>query len=311
MGAGHNHGAASADNEKNLWIALGLTTSYLIAEIIGGILTGSLALLSDAAHMFTDAAALAISLAAIRIARRPADKSRTFGYYRFEILAATFNAVILFLVALYILYEAYQRLRHPAPINSTGMLVVAAIGLVVNVIAIRLLKSGSNESLNVKSAYLEVWSDLLGSAGVIVAAAIIYFTGWQPIDSILAILIGLWILPRTWVLLKQSINILLEGVPEGLVVSEIDQALSALPGVTEVHDLHVWAITSGKTSLTAHLVIDATPRDQHAFLTSVSSMLEEKFDIHHSTIQIESRPCDSANPDCNFRSSEIDKHRAH
>ena len=174
MGAGHDHGAASIKNERSLWIALFLTTTFLIVEIIGGVLTGSLALLSDAAHMFTDAAALAISLAAIRIARRPADKARTFGYYRFEILAAAVNAVVLFLVALYILFEAYQRLQNPVPIASDGMMVVAAVGLVVNIIAIRLLRSGSKDSLNIKSVYLEVWSDLIGSAAVALPGDIIH-----------------------------------------------------------------------------------------------------------------------------------------
>lgn len=298
MSASHNHGAASSGNERNLWIALGLTTTYLIAEIIGGLITGSLALLSDAAHMFTDAAALAISLAAIRIGRRPADKTRTFGYYRFEILAAAFNAVVLFLVAIYILYEAYQRLRNPAPIASGGMLVVASIGLVVNIIAIRLLKSGSADSLNVKSAYLEVWSDLLGSVAVIAAALIIQFTGWQPIDPILAVLIGLWILPRTWTLLKQSLNILLEGVPEGIGLAEIDAALLSVTGVSSVHDLHIWAITSGKVSLTAHLVVDSTLRKEQEVLADVSALLKKNFDIRHSTIQIELERCGPDNQSC-------------
>lgn len=298
MSASHNHGAAAIGNERNLWIALGLTATYLIAEIIGGLITGSLALLSDAAHMFTDAAALAISLAAIRIGRKPADKTRTFGYYRFEILAAAFNAVILFLVAIYILHEAYQRLRNPAPIASGGMLVVASIGLVVNIIAIRLLKSGSAESLNIKSAYLEVWSDLLGSVAVIVAALIIQLTGWLPIDPILAVLIGLWILPRTWTLLKQSLNILLEGVPEGIGLAEIDAALLSVKGVSSVHDLHVWAITSGKVSLTAHLVVDPTLRKEQEVLAEVSVLLKKNFDIRHSTIQIELERCGPDNQPC-------------
>lgn len=298
MSESHNHGIAAAGNERNLWIALGLTSTYLIAEIIGGLITGSLALLSDAAHMFTDAAALAISLAAIRIGRKPADKTRTFGYYRFEILAAAFNAVVLFLVAIYILYEAYQRLRNPAPIASGGMLLVASIGLVVNMIAIRLLKSGSADSLNVKSAYLEVWSDLLGSVAVIAAALIIRFTGWQPIDPILAVLIGLWILPRTWSLLKQSLNILLEGVPEGIGLAEIDAALLSIAGVSSVHDLHVWAITSGKISLTAHLVVDSALRKEQEVLADASALLKKNFDIRHSTIQIELVRCGPDDQSC-------------
>lgn len=291
MGAGHDHGAIVAGNEKSLLFALALTATFMVVEIIGGLLTGSLALLSDAAHMFTDVAALAVSLAAIRIGQRAADARRTFGYYRFEILAATLNAVVLFLVAIYILYEAYGRFREPPAIDSTGMIVVAAVGLIVNFIAIRLLRAGSSESLNVKSAYLEVWSDLLGSAGVIVAALIIRFTGWQWVDPIVAIAIGLWVLPRTWILLKQSLNILLEGVPEGLELDAIRRALCDVTGVLGVHDLHVWAITSGKMSLTAHLVIDEAVRDSQSILSDASSALERLFGITHSTIQVEEASC--------------------
>ena len=201
--------------------ALGLTFGFLLAEVIGGVVTGSLALISDAAHMFTDAAALAIALAAIRIARRPADVRRTYGYHRFEILAAAFNALLLFAVALYILFEAYQRFRNPPEIQSTGMLVIASLGLVVNLISIRLLSGGKDSSLNVKGAYLEVWSDLLGSLGVIAGALVIRFTGWAWVDTLIAVAIGFWVLPRTWVLLKDSLNILLEGVPEGIDVGEV------------------------------------------------------------------------------------------
>ena len=213
MSATHTHALPTSQNEKFLWIALGLTSSFLIAEVIGGIVTGSLALLSDAAHMFTDASALAISLAAMRIAKRPADLRRTFGYHRFEILAAAFNAILLFLVAFYILYEAYQRFNFPAEVQPIGMLVIASIGLIVNLISMRLLSAGKDTSLNVKGAYLEVWSDMLGSIGVIAGALMIRFTGWVWVDSAIAVAIGLWVLPRTWMLLKESLNILLEGVP--------------------------------------------------------------------------------------------------
>ena len=213
MSASHAHGIPSTDNERALRIALALTGSFLIAEVIGGVLTGSLALISDAAHMLTDTAALAIALAAIRIARRPADRRRTYGYHRFEILAAAFNALLLFAVALYILVEAYRRFTSPPEIHSVGMLVVASIGLIVNLISIRLLSGGQSDSLNVKGAYLEVWSDLLGSIGVIVGAVVIQLTGWSWVDPLVAVAIGLWVLPRTWILLKDSLNILLEGVP--------------------------------------------------------------------------------------------------
>ena len=200
---------------------MALTTTFLIIEIVAGFITQSLALLSDAAHMFTDAAALAIALVAIKIAKRPADNKRTFGYQRFEILAALFNACMLFVVAIYILYEAYQRFSQPPEIQSLGMLSVAIIGLVINLISMRILFSSSKDSLNVKGAYLEVLSDALGSVGVIVGALIIYFTGWMWVDTLIAVLIGFWVLPRTWILLKQSINILLEGVPEEIDIEKL------------------------------------------------------------------------------------------
>ena len=191
MGAGHSHDVKVEGYEKPLWIALILTASFMVAEVVGGILTNSLALISDAAHMFTDSAALAISLLAIQIGKKAADKKRTFGYHRFEILAAAFNALLLFAVAFYILYEAYQRLQAPAEIQSTGMLVIAVLGLLVNLISMRLLSAGSGESLNVKGAYLEVWSDMLGSIGVIIAAVVIMLTGWGWVDSVVAAAIGI------------------------------------------------------------------------------------------------------------------------
>jgi cobalt-zinc-cadmium efflux system protein len=171
------------------------------------------------------------------------------------------------------------------------MLIVAAIGLIVNFIGIRLLQAGSKESLNVKGAYLEVWSDMLASIGVIIAALLIRLTGWRQIDPIVAVAIGLWVLPRTWTLLKESINILLEGVPEGIGLSEIDKALSEVSGVKDIHDLHVWAITSGKVSFTAHLVIDKNVKNEQQVLEAVAKVLEEKFGITHSTVQVELQSC--------------------
>ncbi len=300
MGSGHSHAVNAGQNERPLWIALGLTTAFLIAEIVGGIVTNSLALISDAAHMFTDTAALAISLAAIRIGRRPADNQRTFGYYRFEILAAAFNAILLFLVALYILYEAYQRLQHPPEIASGMMLGIAVFGLVVNLISMRLLAGGQEQSLNVKGAYLEVWSDMLGSIGVIIGALVIRYTGWTWVDSVIAVGIGLWVLPRTWTLLKASMNVLLEGVPEGIGLAEVESAILAVPGVASAHDLHVWAVTSGKSSLTVHVVSDQPPSAWPALLHAVRSTIAKQFDIHHSTIQIEDVPCEQAQEEHSF-----------
>lgn len=296
---GHTHALPLSRNERSLRIALALTGSFLVVEVAGGIITGSLALLSDAAHMFTDVAALAIALAAIRVAKRPADARRTFGYHRFEILAAAFNALLLFAVALYILFEAWRRFRNPVEIASAGMLIVAVVGLVVNTISLRLLGAGKDASLNVKGAYLEVWSDLLGSIGVIIAALVIRFTGWTWVDSLVAVGIGLWVLPRTWVLLRESVNILLEGVPDGIAVDAVEAAMREVAGVTDVHDLHVWALSSGKTSLTAHVVV--APDVSYGTLdTKLREVLAARFSVRHTTLQIEATRCDQAGGECDF-----------
>ncbi|AVO61235.1 MULTISPECIES: cation diffusion facilitator family transporter [Pseudomonas] len=287
MGAGHSHGQVRAGHERKLWMALGLTGSFMIAEVIGAFVTGSLALLSDAAHMMTDALALAISLVAIQVGKRAADRKRTFGYARFEILAAAFNAILLFVVAFYILFEAWQRLSAPAEIQSTGMLVIAVLGLIVNLISMRLLASASAESLNVKGAYLEVWSDMLGSIGVIVAALVIMYTGWGWVDSLVAAAIGFWVLPRTWTLLKESMNVLLQGVPDGIDIDQVEQGIRAIDGVTEVHDLHLWALTSGKNVMSTHLVADLGRRSEQQILAEVTELMHERFDISHVTVQVE------------------------
>jgi cobalt-zinc-cadmium efflux system protein len=313
MSAGHSHNhAAGNNNEKALWIALGLTGSFLIAEVIGGIVSQSLALLSDAAHMFTDVAALAIALAAVRIAQRPADKKRSFGYYRFEILAAAFNALLLFAVAIYILYEAYKRLSSPPEIQSSTMLVIAVLGLVINLISMRVLTGGKDDSLNIKGAYLEVWSDMLGSLGVIAGAIIIMFTGWAWVDSVVAVGIGLWVVPRTWVLLKASLHILLEGVPEEFDVGHVGDALLAVPGVQSYHDLHVWAITSGKVSLTVH-VVHSSEVVAATVLDAIRERLAHDFKITHVTIQCELVPCAQTDEDYHFGSHENahDSHAGH
>ncbi|MGB7196227.1 MAG: cation diffusion facilitator family transporter [Collimonas pratensis] len=300
MSAGHTHALPSGGNERYIWIALGLTSTFLVVEVIGGLVTGSLALISDAAHMLTDTMALAIALAAIRIAKRAADARRTFGYHRFEILAAAFNAVLLFLVAMYILYEAYQRFRSPAEIQSTGMLVIATFGLIVNLISMRLLSSGKDASLNVKGAYLEVWSDMLGSLGVIAGALLIRYTGWTWVDSAIAVLIGVWVLPRTWILLKESINILLEGVPEGMDIEKVQAAMRAVPGVLSVHDFHLWAVTSGKASLTAHVVYDVAYSAEQQLLPALKEILASQFAVYHTTLQFETLPCAHTEDGCNY-----------
>ncbi|HXH55463.1 MAG TPA: cation diffusion facilitator family transporter [Gammaproteobacteria bacterium] len=285
------HMPKSINHEKKLWMALSLTSVFIVIELIGSVVSHSLTLLSDAAHLFTDAAALIISITAMRLGRRQADQKRTFGYYRIEILAAAFNASTLFMVAGFIFYMAYKRFFVSSEIHTTSMIIVASIGVVVNFISIQLLKAGSKESLNIKSAYLDSQADLLSSLGVILTAFLIRLTEWQHLDSLMAIGISLWILPRTWLLLKESINILLEGVPEGIELAEISHALLNLPGVSDVHDLHVWALTNGKISLTAHMVIGSDIEKEHNLLAIATDLLEEKFNVTHSTIQIETTQC--------------------
>lgn len=289
MGAGHDHGAGA--NTRSLTIALALTTTFLVAELVGAYVFKSLALLSDAAHMFTDSAALAISLAAVQIGRRKPDDRRTFGYRRFEILAAAFNAVLLFVVAAYILYEGVLRLFDPEPVGSVGMLLVASAGLIVNLVAMRLLASGKDKSLNVKGAYLEVWADMLGSVGVIGAALLIMATGWLWIDPVIAIAIGLWVLPRTWTLLKDTTHVLLEGVPKGLSLADVRTAITATPGVAGVHDLHLWGISSEDTNCSVHVQL-SEGADPDAVRRAVASRLEADFDVHHATIQTEREVCE-------------------
>lgn len=303
MSASHDHALPTTGNEKRLWIALGLTSSFMIAEVVAGILTNSLALISDAAHMLTDAAALAIALAAVQIGKRKADSLRTFGYYRFEILAAAFNCLMLFGVAIYILVEAYFRFKSPPEVQTGAMMLVAILGLFVNLISMKLLQSGKDASLNVKGAYLEVWSDMLGSLGVIIGAIIIRYTGWTTVDAIIAVLIGLWVLPRTWILLKESLNILLEGVPSGMDIVEVRKSISAVSGVASVHDLHVWALTSGKPSLTVHVVHEPSSAPE-SVREAINAVLADRFAIFHTTLQMESVPCSRAGEMDSFTAPE-------
>lgn len=286
--SGHNHGAGAST--RRLAIALALTTAFLVAEMVGAFVFDSLALLSDAAHMFTDSAALAIALAAVKIGQRPPDDQRTFGYRRFEILAAAFNAILLFAVAGYVLFEGVMRFFDPKPVESVGMLIVASIGLIVNLISMRILAGGKANSLNVKGAYLEVWADMLGSLGVIGAAIAIYFTKLNWIDPIVAIAIGLWVLPRTWTLLSDTAHILLQGVPRGFDLKAIRAAMGGVDGVTGVHDLHLWSVAGDDASITAHVAVEDEGKAE-AIRRALSELLEARFNIHHVTIQTEAEPC--------------------
>lgn len=291
MGAAHDHGTAEITHEKPLWWAFGLTATFLIAEVIGGLLTNSLALLSDAAHMGTDVIALAISLVAVRLSRKPPDAKRTYGYARMEAIGAMVNGGMLFLVAGYILWEAIGRFRQPPHVAASGMLVIAAIGLVINLISMRLLKAGSGTSLNLKGAYLEVWSDMLGSVGVIIGALIIKFTGWAVADPIIAVLIGLWVLPRTWTLLREAGRVLMQGVPIGMELEVVRAMMLTHPKVGAVHDLHIWSLGSKEPVLTAHVVLRDKTGGAEEVRRSLAAALEERFHIRHATLQMEQTAC--------------------
>ena len=279
-------GTAAAQHAGRLTWALALTATYMVAEVIGGLVTGSLALLADAAHMLTDVGGLALALLAIRFAAREATPQRTYGYLRMEVLSALTNAVVLLLLTVYILYEAYQRFQAPPEIRSTPMLIVAGIGLVVNLISMRLLAGGSSESLNVKGAYFEVLSDMLGSIGVIVAALLMMWKGWILADPIIGAGIGLFIVPRTWTLLKQVTHILMEGTPPNVDTGLLEKKLAEIPGVTAVHDLHVWTVTSGFDAMSGHLVLDDLSRGREA-VRDARRVLKDDFGIEHVTIQVE------------------------
>jgi cobalt-zinc-cadmium efflux system protein len=292
MSGSHDHGLGNIQHEKPLRWALLLTGGFLVAELIGAWLTNSLALLSDAAHMATDTLALVIALVAVRMSRRPADAKRTFGYVRLEALGALVNGALLFVVAGYILWESVGRFRSPPEVATSGMLVIAALGLVVNLAAMRLLKAGSGESLNMKGAYLEVWSDMLGSAAVLVGAAVIWFTGWKIIDPILAVAIGLWVLPRTWTLVREAVHVLMMGVPAGMDLAAVRSAIEATPGVASVHDLHVWSLSSARPALAAHVLLGEGAADATAVRAALADMLRDRFEMHHVTLQMEDKACE-------------------
>lgn len=290
------HLIPSTHNERALWVVLSLTSLLLVVEVCTGFMFNSLALIADAGHVLTDVSALGIALAALRIAQRPGDAKRTYGYYRFEVLAAAFNALMLFGVGIYILYEAYERFYHPVHIMSEGLLIVAVTGLAVNAFCLWMLRHGKEQSINIKGAYLEVLSDMVSSIGVIIGALVIHLTQWMWVDTIIAALIGLWVLPRTWVLLKETMNILLEGVPDGMEVEALEAAMSKVPGVTNVHDIHVWSLTRGKASLTAHIMYDPHRTTIDEVIPAVQKILLEQFNVYHTTLQCETEKCYHTGP---------------
>jgi cobalt-zinc-cadmium efflux system protein len=283
----HAHGrSAAASGHPRLLAVFAIVVAFLVVEIIGGLLTNSLALLADAGHMFTDAAGIGLALLAIWFAGRAATPEKSFGYYRVEIFAAVANAVILFGVAAYILYEAIQRLATPPEVVGAPMLGIAALGLVVNLVSMRLLKAGAATSLNLRGAYLEVVGDLLGSVAVIVAGVVIIFTGWTPIDPIASLLIAGLILPRTVGLLREAVDVLLQATPRGVDLDEVRRHLLRAADVDDIHDLHAWSLTSGLNVVSAHVVM-RPEADPARVLDEVCACLTDDFDMEHSTIQLE------------------------
>jgi len=281
----HTHMVTQGDR-RTLSLVLILTATYLSVEVVGGLLTNSLALLSDAGHMVSDVGGLAISLIAVTLACRPSTPERPFGLRRVEILAALVNGVILIGIDIFIVYEAYQRVLSPQPVHSLGMLSVAVGGLVINAISARILSRASKRSLNVRSAFLHVVSDALGSMGAIVAGILMFFTGIYVFDALAGLLIGIIMIPSIWAVLKESSNILLESCPSGVGIYMVKNELKNVQGVKDVHDLHVWSISSGIYSLSVHLVVDSLTQGTEV-LRNAKQMLEDQFKINHATIQIE------------------------
>lgn len=300
--SGHSHSHVSdalrAGNFKRLLGAFVVTLVFLVVEVTFGLLSNSLALLSDAGHMFTDVLGLGMALAAMQLARRQRrDPRRTFGLYRLEILAALANGILLFGVGGYVLFEAFRRLQDPPEVANLPMLLVAIGGLAANLVAFVLLRGGAKESLNVRAAYLEVIADALGSVGVIVAAVVIALTGWPYVDPIAGAAIGLFILPRTWRLTRQTLRILVQAAPPHLDLDEIARALLELEGVVDVHDLHCWTLTSEMEVASAHLKI-CSGADSAGILRSAQSVLVHRFAVAHATLQIEDETADCS--DCSW-----------
>ena len=281
----HEHTNRSA-NRRALTIALALTSGFMVAEVVGGLLTGSLALLADAGHMLSDAFSLALALFAVWLAGRPATPQRSFGYQRAEILAALANGLSLVAISLLIFVEAYRRLDDPPEVLAGWLLAIALVGLVVNVAAALVLRRGQGESLNVSAAMRHVLADLAGSVGVMVAALVILITGWRYADPLVSVLIGLLVLASAWPVLRDSIRILLEASPRGIDPDEVGRSMASLPGVKEVHDLHVWTITSGFPALSAHVLVGIGD-DCHARRRELEALLHDRFGIEHTTLQVD------------------------
>jgi cobalt-zinc-cadmium efflux system protein len=296
--AHHNHGHSQDHashlhlahdriaSQRLLLIVLVITFIYMIAEAIGGYFANSLALLSDAGHMFTDVAALALSLLAVRFASRPATPGKTYGFYRLEILAALVNGVTLIVLSLLICYEAYQRLRQTQEVKGWTLILISAGGLIVNIISAYLLAKGQKETLNVRGAFLHVMGDLLGSVAAIMAGVLIIWRGWKWADPVFSVVISMLIIYSSWRLVADAVNILLEGTPSHINIAAVEQAMRTVAGVREVHDLHIWTITSGRHAVTVHVVVNDAG-ESYRILRELRELLAQRFALTHSTIQVE------------------------
>lgn len=300
-GHDHNHesmnrfgrGHAGPAGKRSLLLALLITLTMMVAEVIGGLLANSLALLSDAGHMFTDTLALALSYFAMRFAEMPATERKTFGFYRLEILAALLNGTILVIISLYIMYQAYLRLLHPQPVQGGLMLAVAVIGLIVNVIGALFLIKHHETNLNIRGAFLHIIGDAISSIGVIIGGIVIAFTNWYLIDPILSILIALGIIAGAAGLVAESVNVLLESTPAHLNITDVAREIGSIEGVREAYHIHIWTITSGVYAMSAHVLIDdRLVSGSREVLDSIRTVLARKYGIQHSTIQLECERCD-------------------
>jgi cobalt-zinc-cadmium efflux system protein len=291
MGGGHaHHVTATGEHRKRLIVVLAITIAVLIAEVIGGLIAGSLALLADAGHMLTDSTGLILALIAASLATRAATVKRTFGLQRAEVLAALGNALLLVGVAVWVLIKAVDRLREPVEIEAGLMLVVAILGVLANLAGLLILRPAQAKSLNMRGAYLEVLGDLVGSVAVVAAAVLILITGWTPFDAIASLLIVVVIVPRAWSLLREVVDVLLEATPDGVDLAEVREHIKRVPGVVDVHDLHAWTITSGVPVLSAHVIVDQACISEGRsgeVLDRLGECLGGHFDVSHCTFQLE------------------------
>lgn len=290
----HSHGSVGELREKNrkqLLTVVVLTGTFMVAELVVGFTTRSLAVLADAGHMLGDVAAVLLALIASSFATKAPTPEKTFGYYRSEILASTWNALGMIAMSGFILMEAYKRLSAAAEVPGLPMILIGLAGGLINLISMRILSGSAQHSLNTKAAYLEVWSDMLASFAVVLAGVVIQLTHWHQIDSIVSMLIAIALIPRTWALLMQCGHVLMEGTPNHIAMHDLRESILAVPGVKEVHDLHVWTITSGLDSMSAHVLVTEGSKSQDV-LSEIVSLCEHKFHVNHTTIQIEEIKCE-------------------